>query len=104
MRPLFVAGLCVASAMGAGLERTFAALRAGTTGLRRNDFEPFPHPTWIGRVDGLESAPLTGALARFDCRNNRLAELALGQDGFEQAVARASVALCKSSGGARRWA
>ena len=89
MRPLFVTGLCVASALGAGLERSFGALREGRTGLRPNDFEPFPHRTWIGRVDGLESAPVTGALARFDCRNNRLAQLALAQDGFEQAVARA---------------
>jgi 3-oxoacyl-[acyl-carrier-protein] synthase-1 len=89
MRPLFVTGLSIASALGAGLERTFSALREGRSGLRQNDFEPFPHSTWIGRVDGLESAPLTGEFARFDCRNNRLAQLALGQDEFEQAVARA---------------
>ncbi|MGH8747196.1 MAG: beta-ketoacyl synthase N-terminal-like domain-containing protein, partial [Burkholderiales bacterium] len=89
MQPLYVTGLCIASALGAGLARSFAALRAGTSGLRPNDFEPFPHPTWIGRVDGLESMPVAGALARFDCRNNRLAQLALAQDGFEEAVARA---------------
>jgi len=89
MQPLFVTGLSVASALGAGLEQTFSALREGRSGLRRNDFEPFPHPTWIGRVEGLESAPLTGEFARFDCRNNRLAQLALAQDGFERAVARA---------------
>ncbi len=89
MQPLFVTGLCIASALGTGLERSFAALRSGTSGLRPNDFGSFPHPTWIGRVDGLESAPVAGALARFDCRNNRLARLALAQDGFEEAVARA---------------
>jgi 3-oxoacyl-[acyl-carrier-protein] synthase I len=89
MRPLFVTGLSIASALGLGLEPTFAALRAGRSGLRANDFEPFPHQTWIGRVDGLESAPVAGELARFDCRNNRLAQLALAQDGFEDAVARA---------------
>jgi 3-oxoacyl-[acyl-carrier-protein] synthase-1 len=89
MRPLFVTGLSIASALGLGLEPTFAALRAARSGLRPNDFEPFPHRTWIGRVDGIESAPIAGELARFDCRNNRLAQLALEQDGFESAVARA---------------
>ena len=89
MRPLFVTGLSIASALGLGLEATFAALRAGRSGLRPNDFGPFAHQTWIGRVDRLESAPIAGELARFDCRNNRLAQLALAQDGFEQAVARA---------------
>jgi len=89
MQPLYVTGLSIASALGAGLEPTFAALREGRSGLRRNDFEPFPPPTWIGRVDGLESAPVAGELARFDCRNNRLAQLALDQDGFDEAVARA---------------
>jgi len=89
MKPLFVTGLSIVSALGAGLEQTFLALREGRSGLRQSDFEPFPHPTWIGRVEGLESAPLTGEFARFDCRNNRLAQLALCQDGFEQAVARA---------------
>ena len=28
---------------------------------------------WIGRVAGLEDEPITGPLADFDCRNNRLA-------------------------------
>ena len=43
--------------------------------------------TWIGRVDGLEDEPVIGRLAEFDCRNNRLAQLGLRQDGFEGAVA-----------------
>jgi 3-oxoacyl-[acyl-carrier-protein] synthase-1 len=41
---------------------------------------------WVGAVDGLEDAPLTGALAKFDCRNNRLAAVALNTDDFAARV------------------
>ena len=44
-------------------------------------------------MDGLEAEPVTGRLAEFDCRNNRLAQLGLRQDGFEDAVARGARAL-----------
>jgi 3-oxoacyl-[acyl-carrier-protein] synthase-1 len=43
-------------------------------------------PTHVGVVDTLDDMALAGDLAVFDCRNNRLAELALRQDGFEAAV------------------
>jgi 3-oxoacyl-[acyl-carrier-protein] synthase-1 len=57
--------------------------------LRPNDFEDAEIKTWIGRVEGLETERMTGELADFDCRNNRLALMGLRQDGFEQAVASA---------------
>jgi 3-oxoacyl-[acyl-carrier-protein] synthase-1 len=41
---------------------------------------------WLGEVRDFD-VPLTGALADWDCRNNRLAEFALSQDGFLEAVA-----------------
>ena len=44
---------------------------------------------YIGRVDAVESHRLPSPLARFDCRNNRLADLALRTDGFADAVAAA---------------
>jgi 3-oxoacyl-[acyl-carrier-protein] synthase-1 len=44
-------------------------------------------PCWTGEVHGLDAVRLPGALAHWDCRNNRLAELALAQDGFPDAVA-----------------
>ena len=59
MQPLYLTGSSIVSALGAGLERTFAALREGRSGLRPNDFEPFPPATWIGRIDGVESAPIS---------------------------------------------
>ena len=38
--------------------------------------------TWIGEVEGLQSIELPEPLARYDCRNNRLAWLGLQQDEF----------------------
>ena len=42
--------------------------------------------TWIGRVSGVDDEILPADLQAFDCRNNRLAQLALRQDGFLAAV------------------
>ncbi len=42
--------------------------------------------SWAGVVDGLDGVRLPARLAEFDCRNNRLAELALGGDGFVEQV------------------
>ncbi len=89
MRPLFITGTAIATALGLGLEQTFQALRERRSGLRFNDFKPFPNATWIGRVDGIEERPVAGPLADFDCRNNRLAQMTLMQDGFVDAVERA---------------
>ena len=86
MRPLAITATCLASSLGLGLGSTLAALRNGTSGLRPCRFETVDLPTHIGEVDGLDDWRLDGALGRFDCRNNRLARLALAQDGFEAAV------------------
>jgi len=42
--------------------------------------------TCIGEVEGVDQVRLPPALAAWDCRNNRLAELGLAQDGFADAV------------------
>lgn len=78
------------TALGRGRAAQAAALAEGRSGLRRNDFGAEPLDTWIGRVDGLEDAPLPPALAQWECRNNRLAWLALRQDGLIDAVADAA--------------
>ncbi|MGZ8422543.1 MAG: beta-ketoacyl-[acyl-carrier-protein] synthase family protein [Nitrospira sp.] len=84
---LTVTAMATANPLGRGLSATWDALRKDRHGLRPNDFEDAAVKTWIGRVDGLEAEPITGDLAAFDCRNNRLALAGLRQDGFEQAVA-----------------
>ena len=47
--------------------------------------------TCLGAVDGLDDYALRPDLAAFDCRNNRLAQVGLEQDGFAAAV-RAAIA------------
>jgi 3-oxoacyl-[acyl-carrier-protein] synthase I len=84
--PLRVAAYTVTSAAGAGKAALHAALRDGRTALTPNDFGPTPLPTWIGRVAGLEAAPLPRPLASWECRNNRLAWLGLNSDAFIDAV------------------
>ena len=67
-------------------------------GLTRCSLDDVPVPTWVGVVAGLDPhpsgersgpasvPPLAGPLAAFDCRNNRLAHLALSQDDFDAEV------------------
>ncbi len=81
MPALAIRAFTATTALGRGNAAQAAALRERRGGLRRNDFGPTPLPTWIGRVDGVEAAPLPSALSRWECRNNRLAWLALQQDG-----------------------
>jgi 3-oxoacyl-[acyl-carrier-protein] synthase-1 len=86
---LVLSNFSLASCLGVGLTDTLSALRDGRSGLRACDFETATIPTYIGMVDGLDDQPITGALADYDCRNNRLAALALAQDGFAGTVAEA---------------
>ena len=86
IRPTRITAYTATSAVGVGKAPMLAAVAASRSGLRPNDFGPEPLPTWIGRVDGLE-APLPASLARWDCRNNRLAWLGLNADGFLDAAA-----------------
>ncbi len=88
MTPLALAATGLVTAIGHGLEPTAAALRAGRDGLRPADFAGVTHG-FIGRVEGVEAHALPASLAAFDCRNNRLADMALDQDGFRDAVAAA---------------
>lgn len=90
MQQLFLNHFTVTSALGRGLDATSAALRTRRSPLRPCDFETADLPTHIGMVDGLDAHPLGGDFASYDCRNNRLAQLALDQDGFRDAVAEAS--------------
>ncbi|HMA49160.1 MAG TPA: beta-ketoacyl-[acyl-carrier-protein] synthase family protein [Magnetospirillaceae bacterium] len=89
MNRLVLSHFSVVSCLGIGLAETLSALRSGRSGLRPCDFETVSIPTYIGAVDGVDDQALTGPLVDYDCRNNRLAALALAQDGFSQAVAEA---------------
>ena len=97
MKPLAITSYTVTSAVGAGRAAHIDALRAERTGLTEQCFEDSTLACWTGVVAGLESVTLPQALAPFDCRNNRLAERALAQDGFLDAVGAA-----RAKYGARR--
>jgi 3-oxoacyl-[acyl-carrier-protein] synthase-1 len=87
MRPLPIAASTMTNACGVGNRAVCAALREGRSGLRLNDFEPAAAlNTWIGRVDAADAGALPDEFAAYECRNNRLAQLALDQDGFVNAV------------------
>jgi 3-oxoacyl-[acyl-carrier-protein] synthase-1 len=86
MKPLAITDYTVTSALGAGRGPTLEALRGQRSGLAPAHFLDVELSTWIGQVAGLDRAPLPSALADFDCRNNRLAWLALQQDGFANSV------------------
>lgn len=88
MRPLPVTATTIVSAMGRGATATLDALRERRSGLRPCDFGDVA-TGYIGRVDGVEAHALPADLKRFDCRNNRLADMALRTDGFADAVAAA---------------
>lgn len=89
MLPLALSRFSLVTCLGAGQAANLAALRNGTSGLRPTRFEEAPLRTYVGEVPGLGAVEIDGELAGFDCRNNRLAAMALAQDGFIDAVAAA---------------
>ena len=90
MKPLAIVDFTLVSALGHGRAATLAALQAERTGLARQNFEAATFDSWLGVVALADDVVLAPALAEHDCRNNRLAELALRADGFGDRVKRAA--------------
>lgn len=90
MSPLAISHFTLASALGVGQRAHSEALARGASGLAARRFESAALDTWLGVIDAIDAQPLTGELAAFDCRNNRLAALALQADGFDAQVRRAA--------------
>ncbi len=86
MSPLAISHFTLSNALGFGKAATLNALQERRSGLMPCDFLDIALDTYIGRVADLENLPVVDRLSPFDCRNNRLAQAALRQDGFEQAV------------------
>ncbi|HVE22264.1 MAG TPA: beta-ketoacyl-[acyl-carrier-protein] synthase family protein [Acidocella sp.] len=89
MSRLALSDFALVTCLGAGRAETLAALRTGRSGLAPCHFDTLPLDAYTGEIQGLEALPLQGEWAGFDCRNNRLAALALAQDGFMDTVAAA---------------
>jgi len=97
MSPLALTSFTATSAIGRGLDATLTSLHAQRSGLAPCSFETVRLDTCIGEVPGIDQVQLPAELAEFDCRNNRLAWLAMNEDGFV-----ASVAECAARYGAQR--
>src|SRR5579872_6134071 len=86
MRPLLIKSFTASSCIGLGNAQTLESLDAQRSGLKKCEFETVDIETHIGEVPHVDAMRLPADLSRFDCRNNRLAELAVNQDGFTDAV------------------
>ena len=90
MKPLQITDYTLTSAAGTGVAATWQALSTGRSGLGPcRFFDIRDLTTFTGEISGVDAVVLPAALKLFDCRNNRLTELGLQQDGFADSVARA---------------
>jgi 3-oxoacyl-[acyl-carrier-protein] synthase-1 len=90
LKPLVLSHFTATSCIGRGQSATLAALRSRSSGLTHCDFDTVDLPTYIGKVDGVDDVAMRADLQPYDCRNNRLLQMALEQDGFADAVAAAA--------------
>jgi len=86
MTPLLLSQFTASSCIGLGVKAMLTTLIEQRSGLKPCDFETVNIDTHIGEVPGVDAQRLPAKLQIFDCRNNRLAELALQQDGFLESV------------------
>jgi len=89
MGPLVISRFCVANGLGSGAEAMLRALRGKLSGLAPCHFDTARIDTYIGSVPGLDDFRVRPDLRDYDCRNNRLAQLCLEQDGFAREIAAA---------------
>jgi len=90
MRPLLLRKFTATSSIGTGVAATLDSLFERRSGLQACQFETVDIATQVGEVAGVDDERLPENLRKFECRNNRLAELALRQDGFFEAVQQAA--------------
>jgi 3-oxoacyl-[acyl-carrier-protein] synthase-1 len=89
MQPLVVSRFSLVNSLGLGSESTLRALREKRSGLAPCGFETARIDTYVGRVPELDEFRVRPDLRDYDCRNNRLAQLCLEQDGFAREIAAA---------------
>ncbi|WP_455210575.1 beta-ketoacyl synthase N-terminal-like domain-containing protein, partial [Kaarinaea lacus] len=83
---LYISHFTMSNALGRGLSASLYALKTGHSGLTLCDFADADLQTYIGRVSEVDEEPITGAMSKYDCRNNRLAKIGLEQDRFAHEV------------------
>ncbi len=88
--PTILSRYTATTCLGHGLQPMTRALRDGRGGLAPCTFETVDLDVHVGEVRGVDEERLPASLREFDCRNNRLAQLALRQDGLDD-FARATI-------------
>ncbi|CAC9645865.1 3-oxoacyl-[ACP] synthase (EC 2.3.1.41) FabV like [uncultured Gammaproteobacteria bacterium] len=86
---LQVTASTLVNALGNGKRFTLDAMFDGSSGLRNSSYPEMNFNTFLGLVDKVEDVELEDHLAKFSCRNNKLAKLALDVDNFRDEVDRA---------------
>lgn len=90
MEPIFLTASTLTTALGAGKAKNWQALKNGNSGLSQCQFLGATDlNTWVGEISDLDRHVLPSSLQHFHCRNNQLADKALLEDGFIEAVERA---------------
>lgn len=84
LKPLGVAALAVTHSLGSGADLLWHSVTHKTPGLRKNALDWCDLDCWIGQSSEVEHSPLPQAFQRWDCRNHRLAWLALQSAEFRQ--------------------
>jgi 3-oxoacyl-[acyl-carrier-protein] synthase I len=90
MTPLVLSKFTATSCIGRGTAKTLAALVAERSGLAPCRFETVRLDTHVGEVPDVDAQRLPQEFHRYECRNNRLAEIGLVQDGFAEAIEEAA--------------
>jgi 3-oxoacyl-[acyl-carrier-protein] synthase I len=86
MQALYISHYTLTTCLGQGRQANWDAVAGQRTGLQPCAFETVNLPTFIGQVAEVEAQVLPERLAQHMCRNNQLAQMALEQDGFADAV------------------
>ena len=86
MQPLVISRYTLANSLGPGSSATLEALRSRRSGLAPCAFEDVDLEAYIAKVEMLDSYRVRSDLSAYDCRNNRLAQLGLEQDGYADAI------------------
>jgi len=83
MTPLLISHFTATSGIGRGLREMLSSIENKRSALAPCRFETVKLDTYVGQVQGVDEQRV---VAQFDCRNNRLAQLGLAQDGFKAAT------------------
>ena len=99
MNPIFINASTLISSIGAGKEASFLSLKEEKTGLGFYDFVPWdidklgfkndPLDCFIGRIKEIENEKIKPSLSAYDTRSNRISQMALKQDNFENSIYKA---------------